>query len=246
MDPNKPNVVLYPRDDRIDYKGPKPQDSFYDSNLRPTIPGQELFDEYKIDHIPVLQSSLEDSSYFYVYISGQIEYSSFIDSDCLMIKYKFVAGKEWERIYGEPSGCSQLSYKSRSSSPKIVWNFPFNIAYRSTCPKGWPQITMFLVGPDFLGREVVKGYTTMHVPLQPGRHERSAKTFTPKSSSILVQFLGVLKGKLPELVDSSRTLAEPYGREVIRADSGGAVKIVFNVAEKNLESFGYTIKKNIL
>ena len=100
-----------------------------------------------------------------------------------------------------------------------------------------------MIGPDFFGREVVQGYTTIHVPLQPGRHERVGYSFTPKSSSILVHTLGVLRGKVPELIDPPRTLAEPYGREVIRADSRGSVKVVFNVTEKNMESFGYTIHK---
>ena len=241
MDPNKPSMRLFPRDDTVNYLGPKPSDSHYDVSLQPVIPGQELFDQYKQDYVP--QLSLDDSSYFYLYISGQVEYSVFPDSECLMARYTFVAGKDWERVYGVPSGCSQMSYKSRSSTKKIVWNFPFNLAYRSTCPKGWPQITMTFVGPDFLGREIVKGYSTVHVPTQPGRHERTAYAFVPKSSSILVNIIGHLRGKVPELIDPARTLAEAYGREVVRADSGGSVKVVFNVSEKNMESFGYTIAK---
>lgn len=243
MDPNRPNTVMYPRDDRINYRDPRPN-SNYDSAMGPIVPGQELFDQYTQEFKPTYVSSLEDSSYFYLHVSGQIEYASFTDTDCLMVKYSFIAGKEWERLQGEPSGTSQFSYKSRSTSKKIVWNFPFNVTFRSTCPKGWPQITLCLYGPDFLGREVVKGYSTIHVPIQPGRHERTAKSFKPKSSSLLVEFLGYMKGKVPELIDPPRTLAEPYGREVVRAQSGGSVKIVFNVSEKNLESFGYSIKNS--
>lgn len=241
MDPNRPNVKLYPRDDAMNYMGPKPYDSQYDTSNLPIIPGQDLFDQYKHDYTP--QLTLDDSSYFYVNISGQVEFAVFPDSECLMVKYMFVAGKDWERIHGEPSGCSQLSYKSRSSTRKIVWNFPFNIAYRSTCPKGWPQLTMTLIGPDFLGREIVKGYTTIHAPIQPGRHIKTANAFVPRSSSILVHFLGQVRGKVPELIDPPKTLAEAYGREVIRADSGGSVNIVFNITEKNMESFGYAIVK---
>ena len=203
------------------------------------IPGQDLFDQHKQDFAPVL--SLDDSSYFYIYVSGQVEFAFFHDTDCLMAKYMFVVGRDWQRVYGESSGCSQLSYRSRSSSKKIVWNFPFSLAYRSTTPKGWPQITISLVGPDFMGREVIKGYTTVHVPIQPGRHERTGLTFTPKSSSHLVNFLGYIRGKVPELIDPPKTLADSYGREVIRANSGGSVNIVFNVSQKNMDSFGYTI-----
>ena len=243
-DPNRPNTVMYPRDDKINYRDPKPFNSAYDSKLGPAVPGQELFDQYKQDHEPIYSSNLEESSYFYIHVSGQLEFSVFPDSDCLMVKYLIVAGKEWEKIHGELSGASQFSYKSRSSSKKIIWNFPFNCSFRSTCPKGWPQMTLSLYGPDFLGREIIKGYSTIHVPCQPGRHERTAKTFHPKSASLLVEFLGMMKGKVPELVDPSRTLADAYGREVIRAQSGGIVRIVFNVAEKNMESFGYSVRKS--
>lgn len=234
-----PSQVLFGRDDRVDYKEAKPRDSMYDSKLYPMSSGQDLFDQYKQDYVPVLP--LSDSSFFYLYASGQVESAVFSDADNLMVKYTFVAGKEWERVYGEATGCSQQSYKSRNSNKKIVWNFPFNIAFRSTCPKGWPQITLAIFGSDLLGREVVKGYATLHLPVQPGRHVKDVRCFRPKSSSLLVQFLGYIKGKTPELIDPPRTLAENIGREVIRVDSDGTVNIVFNISQKNLESFGYSI-----
>jgi B9 domain-containing protein 1 len=242
-DPNRPNAFIPPRDDRVNYRDPRMNSGAFDSKMGPVVPGQELFDQYNQDYIPIHKSNLDESSYFYLHVSGQLEFAVFPDCDCLMVKYSIIAGKEWEKTEGELTGTSQFSYKSRSSSKKIIWNFPFNVSFRSTCPKGWPQVTLMLYGPDFLGREIVKGYSTLHVPCQPGRHERTAKTFKPKSASILVEFLGMMKGKVPELVNPPRTLAEAYGREVVRAQSGGNVRIVFNVAEKNLESFGYSIRK---
>ena len=96
MDPNRPNTVLYPRDDHIEYKGPRPYES-QESHLHPLVPGQELFDQYKYEYADP-SFALEDSSYFYIYISGQIEFSVFPNEDSLMAKYAFEAGKEWERI----------------------------------------------------------------------------------------------------------------------------------------------------
>ena len=90
MDPNRPNAVLFPRDDTINYKGPKLQDSRYDSSFQPIVPGQELFEQHKQDYIP--QLSLDDSSYFYIYISGQIEFAVFHETECLMVKYMLYAG----------------------------------------------------------------------------------------------------------------------------------------------------------
>ncbi len=50
-------------------------------------------------------------SYFYVTISGQIEYGEFLELDGLAIKYTFVAGPDWNLAGGVKSGAGQHSFK---------------------------------------------------------------------------------------------------------------------------------------
>ncbi|CAG9330564.1 unnamed protein product [Blepharisma stoltei] len=244
-DPNRPNRFLPKKDDFVygdssTYFQPQGPDVTQHPILQPEIPGQELFDIYKRPPSPKL--ILPDDSYFYINVSGQIEYADFQGVDSLFMKYDFVAGPEWQIIYGQKSGGSQTAYKARGSNRRLVWNFPFNLGFRSTNLKGWPQLIITCIGGDFLGREVIKGYGNGHIPTQPGRHERTLYMYRPKSSSILVNFIGALKGKLAELIDPPSTLGMADGREVTRMESGGSVKIVFQVSQTNMEKFGYSVK----
>lgn len=67
------------------------------------------------------------------------------------------------------TGQSQYSCLGENGSEYMVWNMPFEIGFRTKNPYGWPQLVITLVCPDFLGREVIKGYGMVHVPTQPGR-----------------------------------------------------------------------------
>ena len=98
---------------------------------------------------------------------------------------------------------------------------------------------MTLTGPDFYGRKVAIGYGNVHIPTTPGRHVRYVKTFLPASSSMLVRFIGWLKGRPAEYSDPASTLSTGTGREVTRVKSHGLVKVVFVVAQVNMEKFGF-------
>ena len=68
----------------------------------------------------------------------------------------------------EPSGISQLSTSHNLHAKNIVWNFPFEVNFKTTNPFGWPQVVVRVAGPDFMGRSVVKGYGSIHIPTTPG------------------------------------------------------------------------------
>ena len=61
-------------------------------------------------------------------------------------------------------------------------------------PFGWPQIVLTCCSPDFLGREIVKGYGVINVPTQPGTHERTVQIFSPLTSSVFFKFFGNFSG----------------------------------------------------
>ncbi len=51
----------------------------------------------------------------------------------------------------------------------LVWNFPLDVAYRTSNVFGWPQIVVCVYGADFWGRDVVKGYGSVRLPACIGR-----------------------------------------------------------------------------
>ena len=55
----------------------------------------------------------------------------------------------------------------------------------------------------------------------------------------MVKFIGWLKGRPAEYSDPIKTLTDSAGREVTRVKTHGKVKIVFVVAQVNMEKFGY-------
>ena len=59
-----------------------------------------LLDENNKKYDPLVQPY----SYFYVSISGQIEYGNFLDMDGLQVKYAFVTGDDWKLASGEIEG----------------------------------------------------------------------------------------------------------------------------------------------
>ena len=82
----------------------------------------------------------QPKTFFYVCITGQIESGDFRDLDGLCCKFDFVAGNDidWTVADGNSSGISQHSFKSQGVNKRIVWNFPFEITYRSLNVHGWP------------------------------------------------------------------------------------------------------------
>lgn len=81
-------------------------------------------------------------------------------------------------IQGAEDGITQQSVKFStltpltqrlSSAPANAWNFPLDIAFRSTNAFGWPKLTLAVYGPDWFGRDVVRGYGWAHLPMTPGK-----------------------------------------------------------------------------
>lgn len=54
-------------------------------------------------------------------------------------------------------------------------------------------------GIDFLGRDVIRGYGSLLVPLTPGIHKIQVDMFTPKAGSTLNDFLTWITGNPPEV-----------------------------------------------
>lgn len=166
----------------------------------------------------------------------------------LMCIFSMQHGPDWTLISGVPDGITQLACASvpassfvtswRGGLAEVVWSFPLGMVYKSTSPFGWPRIVLTVYGTDLCNRRVVKGYGSVHVPCQPGKHTRTIRLYCPLSSSPLTRLLGALFGNPAQLVDP-RILAGTDGREVIRVQSGGKVRVHFAVMLKDTSSFNY-------
>ncbi|VDN16782.1 unnamed protein product [Dibothriocephalus latus] len=132
--------------------------------------------------------------------------------DNIWCKYCFSYGRDWTIVAGIDEGITQTSVKSSSDEHDLILNFPIEISWRSTNPSGWPQIAVHAYGVDALGKDVVRGYGAVHVPMQPGRHRRRIAMFTPESSSQLMALNAWFTGKRPEFV-SPKVVTTGEGRE---------------------------------
>ncbi|KAL7530992.1 hypothetical protein ACHAXR_003789 [Thalassiosira sp. AJA248-18] len=89
-----------------------------------------------------------------------------------------------------------------------------------------------------MGRDVVRGYASLMLPVTPGRHTRYLKTCRPVSGSKLAQSFNRMMGTNPEDYDS-KMVTRGEGRAVTRAVSGDkTVKVNLMVAVKDLSAFG--------
>jgi B9 domain-containing protein 1 len=129
--------------------------------------------------------------------------------------------------------------RGNGSNQVLVWNFPLNITFHATNPYGWPQIIVALYGLDVFGRDVIRGYGALHLPLTSGSHTLFIRCFTPRSSSILLNLQAWLTGARPEFMDP-RLPAKGDGREVVRVVSDGTVKVVCHMVVRDLQNLGYS------
>lgn len=188
---------------------------------------------------------------FRMVLNGEIESAQMGASGPLMCVFSVQHGADWTIVSGAPNGVTQLAC---SASPlvasvaaslrggrlrEVVWNFPIGLVLKSTSPFGWPRIAVVVYGTDLCNRRVVKGYGSVHVPCQPGRHARTVRLYCPLSSSPLTRLLGALFGNPAQLVDP-RIITGVESREVIRVQSGGQVRVTFEVMLKDTETFNYS------
>lgn len=160
--------------------------------------------------------------------------------DDLYCKYSFNYGLDWSTSHGLEHGISQIAQKGTGDQNDVfVWNYPIEATFRSTNVHGWPQIVLSVYGINAIGKDVIRGYGCVHMPISPGRHVRYVRLYTPMSSSKCQQLQAWLTANPPEFFDAKFT-AQTRGREVTRVNSKGMAKLVVNVSTRNLEKWGYS------
>ncbi|KAJ3223773.1 B9 domain-containing protein 1 [Chytriomyces hyalinus] len=183
-------------------------------------------------------------SFFSVTVTGQIESALYPYFDNLYCKYHFKYGPDWVVVSGLEDGLTQMArastsatfsqamYSSGAFSRTCVWNFPIDVCFKSTNPFGWPQLVVCVYGLDDFGRDVVRGYGAVHVLYIP--------TVVPRATTPFNGFLSWATGRVPEYLDPN-FIAQSKGREVTRVKSQGALKIVLDIATKEIDKFGLQV-----
>lgn len=183
----------------------------------------------------------EVASSFFVQCTGQVISGDFGGKDYLYCRYSFQKGHDWTTSAGVDSGLSQTACKNPACPYEpIVWNFPIDISFSSTNVFGWPRIAVSVYGIDFLGRDVIRGYGSVLVPLSTGKHEIRIEMFAPLALSNMHSLLGWLMGNPPEFFDS-KFVCQGEGREVTRVQHTGSVVINLNIQTKGMQNFGYSM-----
>eukprot|EP01135_Chromosphaera_perkinsii_P007137 Nk52_evm11s710 gene=Nk52_evmTU11s710 len=177
-------------------------------------------------------------SFFLLSITGQVESAHFPRHDNLYCKYFFTHGQDWILVAGLEEGITQITQKADNGTNEFVWNFPLEATFKATNPFGWPQLVVAVYGIDSFGRDVIRGYGCVHLPLSAGYHNRTMYLSVPESSSPLQSLISSLLGQLPEYVDS-KFVAQGEGREVTRVKTQGRMSVSFHVALKDMRALGY-------
>eukprot|EP01112_Ceratiomyxa_fruticulosa_P009044 TRINITY_DN2354_c0_g1_i1.p1 TRINITY_DN2354_c0_g1~~TRINITY_DN2354_c0_g1_i1.p1 ORF type:complete len:211 (+),score=52.66 TRINITY_DN2354_c0_g1_i1:77-709(+) len=187
--------------------------------------------------IPPSQPTAPNS--FIVSITGQIESCEIRGCDGLHCKYEFVHGTDWSVIEGADQGLSQVGFLNDGDPSCVVWNFPLEIAFKSTNPFGWPQLVVSVYGGDMFNRLVVRGYGTTVVPVATGsRFTTYIPLFTPLPTSMMDVFGAWLSGQRTEFHDT-KFIAKSQGRELVRVKSLGSLKVTWNITTRNMNSLGF-------
>ena len=178
---------------------------------------------------------------FVLNIQGIIECAQFFTSDSIFCKYDIVYGPDWKVISGQTSGQSQHACIGGSAYNFFVWNFPFETSFYSNNPIGWPKLVISCFYPDFFGREKLKGYGVIHIPCREGVHFRNLQMFSPISGNIVSDLIEFFKGQKAEIVNAPKVLNTGEGREIMKTESIGSLKVKFTIGMDNMKELGYEI-----
>ena len=216
-----------------------PKKRGFPKRLKKFIAEDEQKNTKKKKTVTEINEQLEEG--FILNVQGMIELGEFFDGDIINCKYDIEFGQDWELLNGLKTNQSQQACRTEGKDNFFIWNIPFEVCLRSTNPSGWPQLVVSCYGPDWFGREVLKAYGVCYFPTTKGSHERTLHMFSIKSSSGFIEAIGIFLGQKAEILNAPNVLSTGEGREVIRAESEGSIKVKFNVHITNMDCFGYNL-----
>ena len=116
------------------------------------------------------------------------------------------------------------------------------MTYKSTNAFGWPQLILSVFEIDAMGRDVIRGYGCVHLPISAGSHAKKVPLYKPLSASVAQQLASWFGGR-PAEFSNPKFPASGEGREVTRVQSTGFASVALNVITKDMSTFGYSEAK---
>lgn len=77
---------------------------------------------------------------------------------------------------------SKYKYQWKQEVVRLLCNFNHKFWFKG------PQLVISCYGTDAFGRDVVRGYGAVHLPISPGKHTLKVPLFVPVSTSKLQKF----------------------------------------------------------
>ncbi|KAL4455015.1 hypothetical protein ABPG74_006397 [Tetrahymena malaccensis] len=178
----------------------------------------------------------------YLSFSGSIESGEFDSEDTLMCQYEVAHGNSFSPVDNNQilEGKSQFSVSNSLYTRDIVFNLPFEATFSTDTPFGWPQLVISVFGKNFFGLSEVRGYGSVHIPTQPGYHERIVRVYRPLATSKISEIFSFFSKQEIKYHDAKKVIAYGEGREVTRVKSVGTIKVKFNVMKRNFKREGYS------
>jgi len=120
-----------------------------------------------------------------------------------------------------------------------------DVTFKSTNIFGWPRLAIAVYGLDWLGRDVIKGYCSVVIPLQTGSHTiTSTALYTPMATTLFNDWVGWLYGNPPEFYNA-KFVCQNEGRDVTRVCStgggGATVTVKLHITTKGMKEMGYSV-----
>jgi B9 domain-containing protein 1 len=157
-------------------------------------------------------------------------------SDELTCNFQVLVGPDWQVVRGETAGCTQTAVLRTG---KAVFNFPINLVLTSTNISGWPRLVVSVIGNDLFNRKVIRGYTSVALPVAPGNFEKISRLFSPQASSSLANVMGWISGRRPEISDP-KSLDSMTARESLKVvTTDASLHMRVDVLWKNHKQFEF-------
>ena len=119
--------------------------------------------------------------------------------------------------------------------PRIVWEHPVDVWYKTAGLRGWPALRLEVWQRDAHGRSVAVAYAVCALPTTPGEVDLECRTWAPVGT-LRDQAFSAFMGNQPTLSDASAVLNEDT-RKNLTTVASGTVHVRMAVLIRGLNDF---------
>ena len=179
--------------------------------------------------------------FMYFMFSGTINKGYIKDGYFVKLKYSIVTGNQWQFISGNNSGEGQEACISQLLSKEMCWNYPVEGVYRTQDISGWPKLILWLEGPNWYGKNCVKGYGCVVQPNLEGNNMMRVNIYRPVPNNWWGRIFGYQHiSRNPKTQKQEINVQTTgFGRDVTSVEYMGYVNIDITISLRNFENFNF-------